>query len=205
MYRVIIVDDEAEIRKGLQLKINWEACGFRIVGEAANGREALACIEQQRPDLVITDIRMPTMDGMELLKRCVRDYPGIKTVVLSGYEDFDYAKTALQCGAKDYLLKPVIRREFREVLQKLKEEMDRERLNRIESDQMRTQLDRAPGHAAGAIFVATGAQRHQRPDAAVLAAKRNGTRAGTFSGQRYDGSVYVGGTACPSGTKERTA
>lgn len=127
MYRVLLVDDELEIRSGLKLKIDWAALGFTIAGEAQDGREALAYLERERFDLILTDIRMPVMSGLELLKQCAENYSRVKSIVLSGYDDFHFVKAALQCGAKDYLLKPVVRGELASILGKLKEELDSER------------------------------------------------------------------------------
>lgn len=127
MYRVLLVDDELEIRTGLKLKIDWSALGYAVAGEAQDGREALALLEAERYDLILTDIRMPVMSGLELLKQCAENYPQTKAVVLSGYDDFHFVKAALQCGAKDYLLKPVVRSELTALLGKLSEEMESER------------------------------------------------------------------------------
>lgn len=126
MYRVILVDDEPEVRTGLIYKIDWNRLGFDVAGEAGNGREALALLESACPHVMLTDIRMPTMSGLELLKQCEERYPALRTVVLSGHDEFDYVKTAMQCGARDYLLKPVVRLELANLLAKLKEELDAE-------------------------------------------------------------------------------
>jgi len=127
MYRVLLVDDELEIRTGLKLKIDWPGLGYAVAGEAQDGREALALLQAERYDLILTDIRMPVMSGLELLKQCAENYPRTKVIVLSGYDDFHFVKAALQCGAKDYLLKPVVRSELTALLGKLREEMESER------------------------------------------------------------------------------
>lgn len=127
MYRVILADDEPEICKGLRLKIAWERLGFEIVGEARNGKEALIAIASERPQLLLTDIRMPVMDGLELLQSCKRLHPGLRIVVLSGHDDFQYVQTALRCGARDYVLKPVVRRDLTELLETIRGELDAER------------------------------------------------------------------------------
>jgi len=127
MYNVMVVDDSAEIRTGLKLKLNWREYGFDVASEAANGAEALSLLADRRVPIVITDIRMPVMDGLELLQQCALRYPETKTVVLSGYDDFPLVQTAIRKGAKDYLLKPVVKTELASALLKLKRELDDER------------------------------------------------------------------------------
>ncbi|MEC0230461.1 response regulator [Paenibacillus alba] len=106
MYKVIIVDDEKLLRQGFIHMTDWTQSGFEIVGDAANGVEALALVESLHPDIVVTDIRMPVMDGIELTRILKQSYPNIQVIVLSSYNDFDYVKDTLQLGALDYILKP---------------------------------------------------------------------------------------------------
>lgn len=124
MYKVLLVDDEPQIRQGLQAKIHWKENGFICCGEASNGKEALQMIDVVRPHVVITDIRMPEMDGVALLKEGMSRYPELFFIVLSGYDDFPYVKAALQYGAKDYLLKPVVRKELIDRLADLRALLD---------------------------------------------------------------------------------
>ncbi|MDG0811526.1 response regulator [Cohnella rhizosphaerae] len=105
MYKALLVDDELLVRTNLKLMSDWRQHGFALCGEAANGAEALALIERERPDLIVSDLRMPVMDGLQLSSELARRYPGIKMIVLSNYDDFDYVKGTLQNGAVDYLLK----------------------------------------------------------------------------------------------------
>ncbi|MEK3890190.1 response regulator transcription factor [Bacillus sp. FSL K6-3431] len=104
--KVLVVDDEILIRQGIKHYIKWEEEGFQIVGEASNGKEALAMIETQQPHIVITDMVMPVMDGEELTKIIKRDYPQIEIIVLSSFGDFDYVRSTFQHGVSDYILKP---------------------------------------------------------------------------------------------------
>ncbi|CAH0120668.1 HTH-type transcriptional activator RhaR [Paenibacillus sp. CECT 9249] len=127
MYRVMIVDDADEIRNGLKLKANWRQYGFDVCAEARNGREALDILAEQPVELLITDIRMPVMNGLDLLAACSASHRATKLVVLSGYDDFQYVKRAMQCGAADYLLKPVIGEELEKVIVKVKEALDEEK------------------------------------------------------------------------------
>jgi len=128
----MITDDEIQIRKGLRMKINWEEEGFEIAAEASNGKEALEKLEKNHIDIVITDMRMPIMDGIEFAKRCHENFPNVKVVVLSGYSDFEYVKNSMKEGVKDYLLKPVAPDELTEVLRKLRIEVNEEKSKRAE-------------------------------------------------------------------------
>lgn len=127
MIKVLITDDEIQIRKGLRLKVDWEKEGFEIVEEASNGKEALEILENMDIDLVITDMRMPIIDGVELAKRCHIEFPHVKIIVLSGYSDFDYVRNSLKQGVKDYLLKPVAPDELEEALRKIRREIKLEK------------------------------------------------------------------------------
>jgi two-component system response regulator YesN len=106
MYKVLIVDDERIIREGMSNAIEWEDYGLSVCGAAFNGIEACEIIEKQRPNIVITDIKMPGMNGLELIEKIHTEYPDIIFVVLSGYGEFSYAQEAMRFGVKHYLLKP---------------------------------------------------------------------------------------------------
>jgi two-component system, response regulator YesN len=136
MLKVILVDDEIQIRKGLKWKVDWEGEGFVIAGEAANGKEALQVIEEVKPDLVLTDVRMPVMDGIKLVKVLSSKYTDIKVIVLSGYADFEYVRSSLVEGVKDYLLKPVDPDELTAALRKSRGEVKAEKQKRMETDRM---------------------------------------------------------------------
>ncbi|OTN75808.1 hypothetical protein A5886_000884 [Enterococcus sp. 8G7_MSG3316] len=108
LHTVLLVDDEATIRDGLKHMIRWEQAGFRLLGEASNGQEALHKIKQLRPNIVITDLKMPQMDGIQLTNIIQQQYPDIHFLVLSSYDDFDYVSQSFKNGALDYLLKPTL-------------------------------------------------------------------------------------------------
>jgi len=127
MYTVMIVDDEQAIRRGLAAKLNWESLGFRIAAEASNGEEALELLAREPVDLVITDVKMPRLDGIGLIERCRSFHPATRFIVLSGYDDFQYATAAMRHKAEDYLLKPVIRKELAERLCLVRKGLDAER------------------------------------------------------------------------------
>lgn len=123
MLKVFLVEDESVIREGLRDKIPWEQYGYRFVGEAADGEMALPLIRRVRPDVLITDIKMPFMDGLSLSKMVRAEFPKIKIIIISGYDDFEYAREAIQAGVDQYLLKPVTRTDLRKVLLELKEKI----------------------------------------------------------------------------------
>ena len=126
MYKILLVDDEEEVRTSIIKKIDWENNGFTVIGDAENGRDALEKIEQFEPDVVLTDIRMPYMDGLELAAELRRTRPSVKVVIFSGYDDFEYAKQAIQLNIIEYILKPVNARELTEILGKIKMNLDDE-------------------------------------------------------------------------------
>ena len=119
MYSVFLVDDEIWIVMGLKKLIEKSGEPFRVVGEANNGLTALEEIERLRPDVVISDIRMPGLDGLKLMERVNLQAPGTKVVFVSGYAEFEYARKAMQMGAVDYLLKPVEQEQLTDVLKRL--------------------------------------------------------------------------------------
>jgi len=123
MIRLLLVDDEAIIRRGIRSSIEWESYGIEIVGEAANGDEALERAHQLKPHIMLTDIRMPRMNGLELSRQIKKELPDTRIIILSGYEDFAYAKEALSLGVQEYLLKPVGAEELVAVLQRVREEI----------------------------------------------------------------------------------
>ena len=140
MYKLILVDDESEIRQGLIEVIPFEELGFQVVGEAANGLEALTLCETLRPDLMMTDIRMPLMDGLTLCQR-VRDlYPTTQFIILSGYDDYEYVKKAIEAKTMSYLLKPISAAEFCVVLKETKVKLDEEFAQRRDVERLRSHL-----------------------------------------------------------------
>ena len=130
MYKLIIVDDKADIIRGIRSIGKWPDYGIEVVGSAYDGQDALQLIEQLRPEIVLTDIRMPVMDGLKLTEHIKRAYPEIKVIILSGYDEFSYAQQAVKLGAEEYLLKPVTIEQLHEVVSRIKEKLDREALKR---------------------------------------------------------------------------
>ncbi|QTH42529.1 response regulator [Cohnella sp. LGH] len=107
MLSVMLVDDEPLIRRGLKKLIDWQLHGFRIVGEADNGEEALELVAREETDIVVTDLKMPAMNGLELSEALKARFPTLKVIVLTGYDDFPYVQQSIRNGVADYLLKPV--------------------------------------------------------------------------------------------------
>ena len=126
LYRIILVDDEEEVRQSIIRKIDWTGAGFCVVGDAENGEEALEKVEALEPDLILTDIRMPFMDGLSLAERVRQKYPSIKIVIFSGYDDFEYAKQAIKLNVTEYILKPVNVEELTAILKRIKSNLDDE-------------------------------------------------------------------------------
>jgi len=125
MIKVLIVDDEPFIRQGLHILIDWEQYGFEICGQASNGLQALQIIEETCPDLIIADIKMPEMDGIELVKSVYKQYGNeIKFVILSGFYEFEYAKQAIKYHVNDYILKPIVQSDLIQVLLEFKKKFD---------------------------------------------------------------------------------
>ena len=130
MIRVFLADDEIAIREGIRNSKIWAEDGkegYVLVGEAPDGEIALSMIRDEQPDILITDVRMPFMDGMQLAEMVTRQMPWIQVIILSGYDDFNYARKAMSLGVKDYLLKPISSQELKEALDRVSERMREER------------------------------------------------------------------------------
>lgn len=127
MIKVFLVEDEKIIRKSIKNNVKWEENGFEFVGEAPDGEMALPMIEKLHPDIVITDIKMPFMDGLELSDILKKKMPKIQIIILSGYGEFDYAKEAIKIGVTDYLTKPVTGEQLLEALNKVKQKLDKKK------------------------------------------------------------------------------
>ena len=124
MYKALLVDDEALTREAISENIPWEKLGFELIASCENGRDAMERMKQAPPDLLLTDICMPYVDGIELARYVHENHPGTKTVIISGYDEFEYAKQAVRYQVMEYILKPITPTELTEVLFRVKESLD---------------------------------------------------------------------------------
>ena len=125
MLKVLVVEDEEMIRKGIVLAVDWAALDCVVVGEAANGLQALEAVERYAPSLIITDLKMPVMDGLEMLRQLRERGNNAFVIILTAYDSFAYAQAALRLGAVDFLLKPFHDGELEQAVTRLKQRMDR--------------------------------------------------------------------------------
>ena len=121
------MEDESIMREGLRDNMPWQQYGYDFVGEASDGEMALPLIRKTRPDVLITDIKMPFMDGLMLSRIVSKEFPAMKIIILSGHDDFDYARQAIEIGVEQYILKPVTREKMKKVLIEIKEKIESER------------------------------------------------------------------------------
>ena len=125
-YTLLLVDDEEEVIQIIMKKIDWESLGFTVAGYANNGVKALEMMEELQPDVVITDIKMPYMDGMELSQRIKEEFPATKILIFTGFDEFEYAREAIHLEVEEYILKPLNSVELTEILSRLKNKLDQE-------------------------------------------------------------------------------
>lgn len=139
--KVVVVDDEFLIRNYFKRRIRWEDLGMEVAGEASSAREALDLIDQIVPDIIFTDICMPFMDGIEFSKIVAEKFPHIKIVIITGHDEFDYAKRSIKLGISDFLLKPVNPEEIKKVALELKSKIESERMHIKEYEKLKQRLD----------------------------------------------------------------
>lgn len=142
IFKVIIVDDEELARKMLITGTNWKALNMEIIAEAVSGQDALSIMEEQIPDILFTDIKMPYMDGMELCNIVTKRYPHIKIVITTAFKDFDYAHQCISLGVSHFLLKPINRNDLVSTLLKLREQIDKEKQQWLEFDHLKKILEK---------------------------------------------------------------
>ncbi|SCX20301.1 Helix-turn-helix domain-containing protein [Lachnospiraceae bacterium YSD2013] len=124
MYRVMLIDDEQSARSLLKASINWERYDMEVAGEAASGIEAINIIDEIVPDIAFVDISMPFMNGIEFTEVATKRYPGLKIIIMTAFDEFEYARQCIRLPVFDYMLKPFVRSEVEENLKKLKDILD---------------------------------------------------------------------------------
>jgi two-component system response regulator YesN len=139
--RVFFVEDEIVTREGIRDNVDWNACGFEFCGEAPDGEMALPLLQTAKPDVLITDIKMPFMDGLQLCKIVRERMPSVKIVILSGHDEFEYARQAIKLGVTEYLLKPVTVQDLHNVLQKIAAQLEQERKDQEHLQKLRDQIE----------------------------------------------------------------
>ena len=140
-YKVILVDDEEEVIDAIKSRILWEQLGLQIVGSATNGVIALELVEKLQPDIVITDIKMPYMDGLELSRRLNDEYKNVHIIIFTGFDEFDYAKEAVHLEIDEYMLKPINAVELSECLKRVKNSLDKEREEKLNVQKLENYFD----------------------------------------------------------------
>ncbi len=140
-YKVILVDDEEEVIDAIKSRILWEQLGLQIVGSATNGVKALELVEKLQPDIVITDIKMPYMDGLELSRRLNDEYKNVHIIIFTGFDEFDYAKEAVHLEIDEYMLKPINAVELSECLKRVKNSLDKEREEKLNVQKLENYFD----------------------------------------------------------------
>lgn len=152
MLKTFLVEDEVVVRETIKRMIPWEQYGFELAGEASDGEMALPLILKCRPDLLITDIKMPFMDGITLCKLIKKEIPDIKIMILSGYDDFNYAKQAISIGVEDYLLKPITKNAFIERLEEIHNRYEHEKTQREYYEKFRLEMQEYEKNASRDFF-----------------------------------------------------
>ena len=140
MLKVFLVEDESIVREGLRDNMPWQQYGYQFVGEAGDGEMALPMIRKLKPDVLFTDIKMPFMDGLALSRIVSQEFPDMKIIIISGYDDFEYARQAIHLGVEQYLLKPITKITMTKVLSELKEKIENQREQKNYQDQYQSEM-----------------------------------------------------------------
>ncbi len=140
-YKVLFVEDEIVTRDGIRENVDWKGNGFEYSGEATDGEMALSLLRTIEPDVLITDIKMPFMDGLQLCKIVRERMPFVKIVILSGHDEFEYAQEAIKLGVNEYLLKPVTVKDMHQVLRKIAAQLDQEKKEQENLQKLQEQFE----------------------------------------------------------------
>lgn len=145
MYRIVLIDDEDVVRKGMRDLVPWEELGLEMMGDAGDGEKGLELIQRVMPHIIFLDINMPKMDGMKLTKIVRETYPDMKIVLITGYDEFSYAREALRLGVEDYILKPITKDEvvtlLEKIITKLKGEQEEEKKQKLIEEKIKQSYD----------------------------------------------------------------
>jgi len=141
MYSVLIVDDESMIRRGLSRIIHWEELGFEVAGAVGDAYEAIQIMQETKVDVLLTDISMPEMSGLELIRQARNMWPGIRTVVISGYSEFDYAREAIELKVESYILKPLDPVKISGLFDNLRKSLDHEQKNELKEQYLQSEYE----------------------------------------------------------------
>ncbi len=186
MYSIVFAEDEKTTRENICRVIDWERYGFVICATASDGEEALQAVQRYRPEVLITDIRMPFMDGLELSKQAKKVVPSIKIIILSGFMEFGYAQDAIRIGVQDYIVKPVTPDKLIRILVKLNEQLQEENdhrahVSRLIEDLRKVEhhLQESPGGEIGAADISQTLQAEEQLDAFLRAGTPEGVEAFT--------------------------
>lgn len=154
MIKVFLVEDEIVIRESIHKMIPWSEHGFELAGEAGDGELALPMIRNSKPDVLITDIKMPFMDGLALSRLVKKELPATKIIILSGYDDFEYAQEAIALGVEKYLLKPITRNNFTTVLDELRKKYEAENAQKSYYEKFKNEIQEYEQHSRRNFFEA---------------------------------------------------
>ena len=154
MLKVLVVDDEAFVRRGIVMETDWDSLGCVVVAEAGNGLEGIMAVHRYEPDLIISDIRMPHMDGIEMLKKLREEGSEVRVIFLTAYSEFEYAQSAIKLLASDYLLKPFEDGELEKTIIRIKETMEKDKQQAKEKEEGIPSLIRKTGDKSKYIMEA---------------------------------------------------
>lgn len=152
MYKLLVVDDERIIVDGISRAIDWSRIGIEVAGTARNGIEALERVQQLKPDIVISDIRMPGLDGLQFIEQALADYPELRFILLSGFGEFEYARKAMQFGVRHYLLKPCSEHAIIEAVLEVAGELSMRTSHEQLVERVQSELVKVLPHAGDATF-----------------------------------------------------
>jgi YesN/AraC family two-component response regulator len=163
-YKVFLVEDEIVTREGIRDSVDWASAGYQFCGEAPDGEVALPLIRERKPETVITDIKMPFMDGLQLCRLLRETLPETKIIILSGHDEFRYAQEAIQIGVTEYLLKPIVPQELLAALCKVARQIDQERQASAHLQALQAQMADMIAQSSGHAPLNAGSGDAQAPD-----------------------------------------